>query len=95
VKTRRADKLKGTDDELFTGEFWSGIKGLSLGLVDGIGDLRDTLRTRYGDDVKLRLIEPKRSLFALPNLGFPARAGLGSDILAALEDRALWSRFGL
>jgi signal peptide peptidase SppA len=95
VKTRRADKLKGTDDELFTGEFWSGIKGLSLGLVDGIGDLRETLRTRYGDDVKLRLIEPKRSFFALPSLGFPARAGLGGDVLAALEDRALWSRFGL
>ena len=95
VKMRRGDRLKGSDDELFTGEFWSGVRGLGLGLVDGIGDLRETLRSRYGDHVRLKPIEPKRPLFALPSLGFPARAGLGADLLSALEDRALWSRFGL
>src|SRR5688572_20953303 len=95
VKSRRGDKLKGTDEDLFTGEFWSGIKGLSLGLVDTIGDLRETLRQRYGADVELKFIEPRRPFISLPPLGFPAQGSIGADVLTALEDRAIWSRIGL
>lgn len=92
VKLRRGNKLKGTDDELFTGEYWSGVRGLGLGLVDAIGDLHQVLHERYGKDISLRLIEPKRGLISLPFLGFSA---LTRDAVAALEDRALWSRLGL
>jgi signal peptide peptidase SppA len=95
VKLRRGDRLNGSDDDLFTGEFWSGVKGLTLGLIDGIGDLRETLRQRYGEDVELKFIEPRRPFFALPRLGFPAQAGIGADLVIALEDRAMWSRIGL
>lgn len=89
VKSRRGSKLTAPDDELFTGEFWSGIRGLELGLVDGLGDLHETLRRRFGDKVRVRVIEPKRGLFQLP------RIGLAADIAAALEDRAHWTRLGL
>jgi signal peptide peptidase SppA len=92
VKMRRGDKLKGGDDELFTGEYWSGVRGLGLGLVDSIGDLHEVLRERYGEHVSLKLIEPKRGLISLPFLRFSA---LTEDAVAALEDRALWSRLGL
>ena len=34
VKERRAGKLTLSDDELFTGEFWSAVRGVGLGLVD-------------------------------------------------------------
>jgi signal peptide peptidase SppA len=95
VKSRRSGKLTAPDDELFTGEFWSGIRGLRLGLIDGIGDLRETLRARYGEKVEFKLIAAKRPLFSLPGLGFPARAGVGDEMIASLEDRALWSRIGL
>lgn len=91
VKMRRGDKLKGTDEELFTGEYWSGVRGLGLGLVDAVGDLHQVLRERYGRDVALKLIAPKRGLISLPAFGF----SLGRDALAAAEDRALWSRLGL
>src|SRR3954468_22669634 len=47
VKDSRGTRLKGADDELFTGEYWAGEKSISLGLADGIGDLRSTLRARY------------------------------------------------
>ena len=49
VKARRGDRLKAAYDELFTGEFWSGVRGLELGLVDALGDLRAVLRERGGD----------------------------------------------
>ena len=89
VKSRRADKLKAPDEQLFTGEFWSGVRGLDLGLIDALGDLHETLHARFGDDVRIKLIEPKRSLFQLPRLG------LAADVAATLEDRAVWTRFGL
>ncbi len=34
VKERRAGKLKGPDQELFSGAFWSGPKAAELGLID-------------------------------------------------------------
>lgn len=92
VKARRGERLKATDDTLFTGEFWSGIRGLELGLVDGLGDLYEVLRARYGDKLDLVPIAPKRGFFAMPRFGFAALAG---DIAAQVEDRAVWSRLGL
>lgn len=89
VKSRRGRKLVASDDQLFTGEFWSGVRGLELGLVDSLGDLHETLRVRFGSKIRLKLIEPRRGLFQLPRLG------LATDLAASLEDRALWSRFGL
>jgi signal peptide peptidase SppA len=94
VKWRRGDRLKAPDDTLFTGEWWTGTRGLELGLVDAIGDLHETLRTRYGKDVRLKLIEPKRSLISLPRIGFSA-SGLAGDVAATIEDRAVWARLGL
>src|SRR5712672_2945238 len=40
VKQSRGARLKGTDDVLFTGEYWAGETSVSLGLGDAIGDLR-------------------------------------------------------
>src|SRR6201996_5130519 len=48
VKQSRGARLKGADDTLFTGEYWAGETSVSLGLADAIGDLRSTLRARYG-----------------------------------------------
>ena len=90
VKSRRGSRLKAPDDQLFTGEFWGGVRGLELGLIDAIGDFHETLRTRFGDKVRIRLIEPKRGLFQLPRIGLSA-----ADLAATVEDRALWSRLGL
>jgi signal peptide peptidase SppA len=89
VKSRRGSKLAAPDDQLFTGEFWSGGRGLELGLIDALGDLHETLHRRFGERVRVRVIEPKRGLFQLP------RIGLAADIAAALEDRAHWTRLGL
>ena len=92
VKTRRGARLKGEDD-LFTGEWWTGVRGVELGLADAIGDLYETLHQRYGEAVRMKVIAPKRPLFGLPRIGLSA--GLVGDAAAAIEDRAVWARFGL
>jgi len=101
VKERRAAKLKGNDKTLFSGEFWTGQPAIELGLADRLGDLRSTLRERYGEKVRTPLITADRSLFGrrIPGLGsldaLARQDGLGADLMSALEARALWSRYGL
>lgn len=87
VKMRRGALFRAPDDQLFTGEFWTGVQGLELGLVDALGDVRSTLRARYGEDVELKEIEAKRPLLSLPRFGL--------QLAADLEDRAMWARLGL
>jgi signal peptide peptidase SppA len=94
VKARRGSKLKAPDDQLFTGEWWTGIRGVELGLVDALGDIHEVLQTRYGKDINLKMIAPKRPFFGIPRLGFSA-SGLATDLAATIEDRALWARLGL
>ncbi|ODT71490.1 MAG: peptidase S49 [Pelagibacterium sp. SCN 63-23] len=94
VRKGRRGRLKADDDVLFTGQWWTGLRGVDLGLVDGIGDLHATLRERYGDTVVLKHIAPKRPLFALPRLGFSAQS-MVEDVTHSIEDRAWWARLGL
>src|ERR1700744_1676029 len=98
VKQSRGTRLKGADDVLFTGEYWAGESSVSLGLADAIGDLRSTLRARYGDKVRTPVIAPatgmlsgllgRRSAGTLASLeGVP---GLPEEVISALESRAIW-----
>jgi signal peptide peptidase SppA len=100
VKERRGSKLKD-DPDLFTGLFWTGRKGLGLGLVDTLGDMRQVLKDRYGPKTRLSLVSQPRGFFArrLGFLGSRSAANLAAEaasgLLDAAEERALWSRFGL
>jgi signal peptide peptidase SppA len=100
VKERRAVKLKD-DPDLFTGLFWTAKKGLDLGLVDGLGDMRSTLKQRYGDKTRLKLVSAPRGLLSRFGL-FGSRApateiaqAAAAGLIDAAEERALWSRYGL
>ena len=98
VRTRRGERLKGSERTLFSGEFWTARRALELGLVDGLGDLRGELRARYGERVRLRKITGRRPWW---------RRGMRSEIatweprdwagglIAAVEERLMWERFGL
>ena len=94
VRERRAGKLSGDDATLFSGEFWTGKRGLELGLVDGIGELRAILQARYGAKVHLPVIGPRRRLLSRFGLG-TGLDSIGPTTLAALEERLHWQRFGL
>jgi signal peptide peptidase SppA len=102
VKQSRGARLKGADDVLFTGEYWAGESSISLGLADAIGDLRSTLRARYGEKVQTPLIAPasgmlsgllgRRSPGALT--AWENAASLPEEAISALETRAIWAKFG-
>ncbi|MDE0061119.1 MAG: S49 family peptidase [Defluviicoccus sp.] len=99
VRQRRGRRLKGADEELFSGEFWSGRQAIALGLVDGLGDLRGVLRDRFGERVRIRPVAPRRGLRRRLGIG-PAGGGidagaLGAELLAALDEWAMWKRYGL
>ena len=87
VKSRRGDRLQGGD--LFTGDIWIGQAGVDAGLADGVGHLVPVMRSIFGEKVKFTVIAPRRPLFR--RLGLP---GVG-EALDAVEERALWTRFGL
>jgi len=110
VRERRGERLKGSDKTLFSGEFWTGGKAVELGLIDGIGELRQTMRARYGDSVVLKRVDStgpwwrrRMGVAGLGVAGLDVGGGLGrldpqewvAGALAAAEERALWSRFGL
>ena len=94
VRERRGSKLKGEDSMLFSGEFWTAKRGLEFGLVDGLGELRSVLQARYGAKVHLPVIATRRRLLSRFGLGSGIDS-IGPAMLAALEERAHWQRFGL
>jgi serine protease SohB len=103
VKRSRGARLKGPEKTLFSGEYWTGGKAIDLGLADSIGDLRSTLRARFGDEVVTPLVSPARGWFGRvqPGVGttgierLVGGAGFAEEMISALETRALWARYGL
>ena len=104
VKQSRGARLKGADDYLFTGEYWAGDRSVALGLGDAIGDLRSTLRARFGDKVRTPVIAPSggllSGLFGRKSAGagsfaaWEGHSGLGDELISAMESRAVWARYG-
>jgi serine protease SohB len=103
VKSRRGAKLQGPENDLFSGEYWTGRRAMELGLVDAIGDLRGTLRERFGEKVVTPLIIADRGFLGRRILGVAGSEvppvtggpGLAEDVISALEARAIWARYGL
>lgn len=97
VRTRREGRLKAGERKLFSGEFWTGAKAEGLGLVDGIGDLKSVLREKFGDKVRLPVIGAEKS-WLQRRLGLGTRLpemNLAGDLVATVEVRAIWARYGL
>ncbi|MBU9697852.1 S49 family peptidase [Rhodobacteraceae bacterium HSP-20] len=88
VRSRRGGRLDETAD-LFNADVWVGRQAVQVGLADGIAHLRPKMMELYGEKVRLVPYGQKRGL--LQRLGMAATDGL----IQGVEERALWSRFGL
>jgi signal peptide peptidase SppA len=101
VCARRGEALAAAEQDLFTGEVWTGRQALELGLVDRLGTMRGEIAKRY-PDAEIITVEARRPLLARLGLR-PAAVSLSGyhgpesvlAVLEALEHRATWSRFGL
>ena len=103
VRERRGRRLPKEGPDLFNGDVWLGEKAAELGLIDAVGDARHTLRDRFGKKVKIKTVAPKRGLLAGltgrggsdAGLADAGGTGFADQLLASLEARLMWSRFGL
>ncbi len=96
VHERRGKRLIEDDEiDLMNGDVWIGQKAVDLGLVDGVGDIRSTLRRKFGKETKMKLIQaPSRSPFRFLGLDhFQNR--LVNAAVESIEEKAAYSRFGL
>jgi signal peptide peptidase SppA len=98
VRERRGRRLTGDEAELFSGAFWTGRKALEFGLIDSLGEMRSVMRDRFGKDVQFRRFGRRPPLLRRLGIG---RAGgdvfedLPGALLASVEERLWWSRYGL
>jgi serine protease SohB len=88
VRQSRGIRLDDSAD-LFNADIWVGAQSVELGLTDGVAHMVPKLKDLYGDKVKLLPFGRKRSLFQRLGLS------LVDETLGAVEDRALWARYGL
>jgi signal peptide peptidase SppA len=106
VRERRGGRLNGSEEDLFSGSFWSAVKARELGLIDGIADLRSKMQELHGHKVRLKavplaaggLLSRFRRLPGFQHItkdGFAFAPSFADDLISAVEARALWSRFGL
>jgi ClpP class serine protease len=63
VHNGRKNKLKITDEELFSGAIWSGAKAVEIGLADKIGDFYSEINERFGTDVIIKIVNQEKSWF--------------------------------
>jgi serine protease SohB len=102
VRTRRGAHLKGSEKSLFNGDIWTGRQAVELGLIDGLGELRHVLRQRYGEKLRLKRVDGARPWWRRLPMGaewspadLPSSQTWAAGLLAAVEERALWARYGL
>ena len=97
VKKRRGKRLKGTDSELFNAGIWSGKRAKELGLVDGIGDYYTVIKNIFGEDIKFKDFSKKTSWIKQRFLskGNYYNENIIGDFINKIEERIIWSKYGL
>jgi len=94
VETSRGSKLKDPEkNNIFTGEFWTGATALKLGLIDGIGNVDQVLKEKFGEDVIIKKFEKPKSWIAR-KLSASIENQL-SNMINSIEEKSMWQKFGL
>ena len=100
VVNSRGNKINKLNKELFSGSFWVGKQAIKLGLADGIGDLTTIMEKKFGEKIKYIPIKPKKSfLKGILSKSFYSRdlvdtKKIINDMMAYMESRNIWGRYG-
>ena len=92
VEKSRGEKLKKSEVELFSGEFWSGTKSKELGLIDEIGDANQVLREKFGEDVIIKKFEKSKSWLSKK---LSSSNDQVDQVVNILEEKSIWQKYGL
>ena len=84
-------KLKKTEVELFSGEFWSGRKAKDLGLIDGIGNANEILKEKFGENVVIKKFEKSKGWLSQK---LSSSNNQVDQIVNILDERSIWQRYG-
>ncbi len=92
VEVSRGSKLKKTEVELFSGEFWSGRKAKELGLIDNIGNANQILRQKFGEDVIIKKFEKSKSWLSKK---LSSSNDYVDQFANKLDEKSIWQKYGL
>ena len=92
VEKSRSSKLKKSEVELFSGEFWSGRKAKDLGLIDEIGNANQILREKFGEDIVIKKFEKSKSWLSKKLSSSNDHVDQLANIL---EEKSVWQKYGL
>ena len=92
VEKSRGSKLKKSDVELFSGEFWSGKKAKDLGLIDEVGDANQILKEKFGEDVVIKKFEKSKGWLSKK---LSSSNGHVDQLANILDEKSVWQRYGL
>ena len=91
VEKSRGIKLKKTEVELFSGEFWSGSKAKDLGLIDEIGDANQVLKEKFGENVVIKKFEKSKGWLSKKLSSSNNQLDQFANIL---DEKSVWQRYG-
>jgi len=92
VEKSRGLKLKKTEVELFSGEFWSGSKAKELGLIDDIGNANQILKQKYGEDVVIKKFEKSKGWLSKKLSSSNENV---DQLVNLFDEKSIWQRYGL
>ena len=92
VEKSRGSKLKKSEIELFSGEFWSGSKAKELGLIDEVGDANQILRKKFGEDVVIKKFEKSKGWLSKKLSSSNDNIDQFANII---DEKSVWQRYGL
>ena len=91
VEESRGNKLKKSEIELFSGEFWSGSKAKDLGLIDSVGNANEVLKEKFGEDVVIKKFEKSKGWLSKK---LSSSSNQMDQLANILEERSIWQRYG-
>ena len=92
VEKSRGSKLKKSEIELFSVEFWSGSKAKELGLIDEVGDANQILRKKFGEDVVIKKFEKSKGWLSKKLSSSNDHIDQFANII---DEKSVWQRYGL
>ena len=93
VEESRGIKLnKNTGIELFSGEFWTGKKSKDLGLIDGLGNIDQILKDKFGEEIEIKKFGKPKGWIAKKLSSSEDQA---EKLISIIEERSIWHRYGL